>query len=397
MSEDKKVDRVNMNWPLGLKDQVVALTGPRGVTKFVVEAVETRLTGEDRVKNLQKEVDELRYFTQLVLDRYVMGGDHENRESFLMELDLPAWLRSDGWPSELAKLIPRKDPVAEPVGESDESTERVPTQPPAPIGVPPLAVEQPEGEVTVTEIEGTTLPPYTVEDLHAPSYAVAREVQAGEPFAHAAGCMLDTDHGGTCKVPHAFVHSAEGSGKVCMADDCAEGPDAEVHQVETPVQNDGETPVQNGDSPSRPTGVSDDFLARVQRKAQEKGLDISGAGLKPASTIETPAKPQVHNHSWIRHDDGELHCDCGARIDTSDKEAHPNGIVREVGPLADAATEPAPELQRDPEPATPVAPEPESPATLAGQPNPFADPDATGADPFPAPATRSLDDFDVDF
>lgn len=382
MSEEKKHDRVNMNWPLGLKDRVAELVGSRGVTKFTVEAVETRLAGEDRVRILEKDLDELKWLCQLLADRYAMGGEHDDRRAQLMEVELPAWLRTDGWPEDLAKLVPRRESVPEVI---DADVERVPTQPPAPIGIPQEKIDE------LSRRSDVAPGPYTEADLSAPSYAVAQQVtvSASEPFAHAPGCMLDTDHGGTCVVRHAFVRSAEGSGKVCMAEGCAEGPDAEVHQLEA-RQVAGEMPTNNIPKPTEGTpvqkpltpGLSDSFLARVQAKAAEKGLDISGTGLVPASTVATPEKPAMHNHSWIRHDDGQLHCDCGAFIDESEKGAHPNGIVREPGwspsdsrwdAEADAATEPAPELQVQPEPATAMTPEP------------------------PASPTRVLDDFDVDF
>lgn len=349
--DEKKHDRVNMNWPIGLKDRVVEITGARGVTQFAIEAVEQRLSSEDRAQLLEKEINELRYFSQLVLDRYVMGGDHENREAFLMELDLPAWLRTEGWPSDLAKLVPVLDPISTPVLSEGQ---RVPTQPPAPI------TGEPKQE-------------YSDADLRAPSYVVAGTPKAGKSPMPASPEVLEAMNGAIF-VPgrHDFVRSAEGSGKVCMADGCAEGPDHEVHTgVQTPVETPAAAPLGR-DNPSY-VAPSDDFLARVQAKAAEKGIDVSGAGLVPASRVATPEKPPVHNHAWVRHDDKRLHCDCGAVIDEPTAE-HPAGIVREPveptswDPPAEVPTEPAPVLDVPAEVPTPVA-----------------------------PPARSLDEFDVDF
>ena len=157
---------------------------------------------------------------------------------------------------------------------------------------------------------------------------------------------------------------------------------------------------------------SDSFLAKVQAAAASKGIDLGGAGLRAASTVQTPEKPNVHNHSWIRHDDGMLHCACGAFIDERDKESHPNGIVREPGWTPtdsrwDAPTEPEPTYSE----LAQQTPKAEAPFALGTEPEvipeyeravsvgrlPVEEEEPYDAAPNPAPITRSLDDFDVDF
>jgi hypothetical protein len=64
-----------------------------------------------------------------------------------------------------------------------------------------------------------------------------------------------------------------------------------------------------------------DLLDRVKAKAVEKGVDLDPAGLKPASEIEVPEKPQQpahHNHAF-EIVDGVRVCSCGGWIDDSVK------------------------------------------------------------------------------
>lgn len=317
MTEEKKHDRVNMNWPLGLKERVSEHVGARGLTEFVVGAVETRLVDEDRVKTLEKEVDELRYLAQLLADRYVMGGDHENRETFLMEVDLPSWIRTEGWPTDLAKQV-----------QKDHIPEVHTPKPPAPV------IGQPTKE-------------YTEAELHAPSYAVAARESGKSPMP-------------------ASPEVLEAAGEQMITPGGSPAGTYTTEAIQTPVEEPEPAAPLGRDNPVY-AAPSESFLAKVQAKAAERGIDFAGTDLKPASAIQAPAKPPVHNHSWIRDDQGELHCDCGAFIDESDG---PPGIVREAGyvrPTWEVPTEPAPELEVPAEAPTPVVSE------------------------------RSLDDFDVDF
>lgn len=297
MAEEKH-ERVNMNWPPGLKDRIREHAGARGVTEFVVTACEVRLVDEDRVKTLEKEVDELRYLAQLLADRYVMGGDHEDREAFLMEVDLPSWMSTEGWPANLAKQVIREHVPLPPTPE-----ERVPSPPPPVVG---QAAD--EVRLSVEDVVGQDEPEFEEdEDLHRPMALTKPKAQADE-------------------APKEIAFDA---------------------------------------------GPGNDLFNRVAEVAAQKGIDMSAAGLVPASQIQAP----VHNHSWFRNEDDELQCGCGMWIDTSDKETYPNGIVRGPDGAAAVGVE-APEADEAPQPE----PEPESEPT-----------------PAPALATRALDDFDVDF
>jgi len=296
VTEEVETERVNMNWPTGLKERVRELVGTRGLTGFVVEAVETRLSGEDRVKSLEKEVDELRYLAQLLADRYVMGGDHEDREAFLMELELPTWLRTDGWPTNLARQVPKPD--APPV--------HVP-KPPAPV----------VGQAPSAEKE------YTEEELRRPSYEVARR-EAGKSPAPADPEIVEA------------VDTID--------PDRAEGPTDEDWAQAAQEREEAERPAPMGRDNPAYEAPSDDFLARVQAKAAEKGIDLGGAGLKTASSLEQP-----HNHAFERTEDGNLRCACGTVIDQS---TTPPTLTQK----AEVTSEPAPALEVPSVDATPVAP-----------------------------------------
>ena len=101
------VDRLTMAWPKGLKQQVREKNGPRGLTEFVVEAVELHLKGGagDTIKSQEKEVNELKWLVQLLADRIVMGGSDQDRREALMEVEFPSWVDTNGWPSEWARLV----------------------------------------------------------------------------------------------------------------------------------------------------------------------------------------------------------------------------------------------------------------------------------------------------
>lgn len=99
--------RVNMIWPKELKERVNEANGPRGLTEFTLEAVDMHLKGgADELQRLEKELNQTKHLTQLLADRIVMGGSNVDRLEAFMELELPAWLDTSGWPSEMAKRVP---------------------------------------------------------------------------------------------------------------------------------------------------------------------------------------------------------------------------------------------------------------------------------------------------
>lgn len=169
---EKDTARVNMNWPAALKERVTEAVGQRGLTTFAVAAVEEKLSSidaqkrlEGEVEGLRKEIDETRYLAQLLADRFVMSDD---RRSALMEVDLPSWLETNGWPDELAALVPKVDPEIA-----------------AAYDVPPDQIDQidPEAVDLVTPSTGVE-EPVEDEDLHRPMFMTGRaepDQPQGEP------------------------------------------------------------------------------------------------------------------------------------------------------------------------------------------------------------------------
>lgn len=95
-----------MVWPAELKDRVRDKVGSRGLTEFVTEAVDLHLRGgADALAALEKELNETKNLAQLLADRTVMGGSNVDRLEAFMELELPSWMDTSGWPSEFAKRV----------------------------------------------------------------------------------------------------------------------------------------------------------------------------------------------------------------------------------------------------------------------------------------------------
>lgn len=103
---DEETTRITQIWPVALKEEVQGKAGKRGMTEFTLAALRTRLAGEDRAKILERELSEVKYLAQLLADRYAMGGSAADRESALMEVELPSWMDTTGWPEALAKQVP---------------------------------------------------------------------------------------------------------------------------------------------------------------------------------------------------------------------------------------------------------------------------------------------------
>lgn len=113
--ETETLERVSMQWPAELKAQVRERVGARGLTEFVIEAVETHLAGGSSREQAQaeaQEINELKWLAQQLADRAAMGGSNEERRSSLMELELPEWLSTAGWPVDIANLV-RPAPLKE--------------------------------------------------------------------------------------------------------------------------------------------------------------------------------------------------------------------------------------------------------------------------------------------
>lgn len=106
----EETERVSMVWPKVLKDAVREAAGDRGITEFSILAVEERLvalqdgTGAIR-QQLSKENNQLHWLIQQLADRVAMGGSLEDRLQNLMELDLPDWIETAGWPKAMAEQV----------------------------------------------------------------------------------------------------------------------------------------------------------------------------------------------------------------------------------------------------------------------------------------------------
>lgn len=98
--------RVTMIWPKGLKARVRDLTGSRGLTAFVVNAVLERLRDFDSTV-IQTERDDARRLTQALVERIQTSGN----TALLQSLRLPEWI--DGAPTRHVRR-PQAPPAATP-------------------------------------------------------------------------------------------------------------------------------------------------------------------------------------------------------------------------------------------------------------------------------------------
>lgn len=285
---DKPDARVTMVWPKELKDQVQQIAGPRGLTEFVVTAVQQHLKIAPSLDAVTEEVNQTKALVQTLADKLVLGGDTSDRLQSLLEVEFPAWIETVGWPVAFAELV-----HARRAGDTP-SIERTPEVSPEPVERQPAAPKAQEGAVFVDESQIT---------------------RVGSAERHAAKAQADLEAG--VEVPTEPEVELE--------------PEPEVVQSEVVEDPAGVAPV-------KALGDRDDLFARVLKQT---GQDLSDMpGLKPASELATPApKEQVHNHAWERTD-GVLRCECRSWIDDSDP-AYPNGIVREEGwsPPAEEAAE----------------------------------------------------------
>lgn len=101
---DEPQERVVMNWPKALKDQVREVAGNRGITEFCMHAVNVHLGNED-LRQVQKDLDQARAFAQELADQMVLGGSQEDRLQFLIELQVPDWILTHSWPAAYAERL----------------------------------------------------------------------------------------------------------------------------------------------------------------------------------------------------------------------------------------------------------------------------------------------------
>lgn len=333
---EELTDRVAQIWPSEVKiaaqEMGKKLKPTQNLTEFTVEAVRQRLSGEDRFIGLEREVGELRYLCQLLADRVAMGGEHDDRTHLLMEVELPSWMKTDGWPSDMKGLVPLTPPTVEKVAASfKEVTEAVLDR--VTPGEPAQEVATGGSAEVDREAAPGFVPPtgqYSREELSKPAHQVAAEkMQIVEDPT--------------------LAEIGEDKPLIVPPGGFQVGDQVEVGGIEfTKI---GEDPFGGGD---------DDLFERVKATAAAKGIDVSGAGLVPASKVPVPPKPDgnPHNHAWERVD-GILCCECGAWIEETTE--YPQGIVRDENhprPAVEVPTEPAPALEVQTPVPTPVAPAP---------------------------------------
>lgn len=119
VSDKATTERVAMYWPIELKGRVRETAGDRGLTKFVIAAVEAKLGTRDEHQVDVKELGEARSLVQSLADAIVRFGDYEDPYERLLEIGLPSWVDTTGWPAELASTVPADDSTPEPVKEPE--------------------------------------------------------------------------------------------------------------------------------------------------------------------------------------------------------------------------------------------------------------------------------------
>lgn len=112
-------ERVTMLWPINFKARVRDEVGGRGLTAFVIEAVEEKLTGVQKIADLQRQLDETKFFAQQLADIVVRDSPYEGAFEALQNLaGLPDWLDTTGWPERIARLVP-EEPEPTPAPQTD--------------------------------------------------------------------------------------------------------------------------------------------------------------------------------------------------------------------------------------------------------------------------------------
>lgn len=167
MFEPEEYDRVNMQWPAGLKEVVRKRVGPRGLTEFVVDAVQIHLT-QDGYAGVAEDLRLARQLAQRLANTLVTMNDPTARMSFLMNVEFPEWIDTSQWPPELVRRL----------NESGDQ-EAVPEPDPEPIVEKPVPVD-PAAEVPqLAQIHEVRLE--RVEDPDPTEAPAEKEPESGKP------------------------------------------------------------------------------------------------------------------------------------------------------------------------------------------------------------------------
>lgn len=136
--EKPPTERVAMVWPVELKEAARSVLGnQRGLTAFVLEAVESKLGRFDLETQLRQDLKESREVAQRLADTVVTGYAYAGPQEQLQEVGLPHWLNTTGWPSDLARLVPPGPVMAARVAtgatEQPQQPQRLERQPAEPL------------------------------------------------------------------------------------------------------------------------------------------------------------------------------------------------------------------------------------------------------------------------
>lgn len=278
--EEKPNERVTMEWPKELKAKVRDKVGPRGLTEFVVEAVGIHLAGtNERIKEQELELNSTKHLVQLLADRLAMGGDPVDRLSSMMEVELPSWVDTTGWPNEYAKLV--KSDLVEAPGLTQLANH---------FGVEGT-VKVPEGQPLDTRT--AVVEPPKMSDCPSPLGTVCKDPSCPVHF----GALIQMVEG-SVQMPVQTDDSeidptaiAEGMRQAELAKERIAKRTAADAATEPAPELD--VPADAATEPWTPPAASggDDLFARVMAKTGGKveGFEGLKEHLKPASEIERPA------------------------------------------------------------------------------------------------------------
>lgn len=261
--EEKATARVTMLWPPELKAAVRERVGSRGLTEFVIEATKAKLGTHDAHKADSKELSEVKYLAQQLADSIAMGSDYADPLTTLQEIGLPDWIQTDGWTDELSNLVKPEDSTPE--------------------------------KVTIELVEHEFLPSHTgmvcermiMRDGHGEDCGLPADVHPKVLAEEGSPLKNLTDHFGVTQPGDGAKIVAEPSAKAKRAReillDKPTAAEALQEIKDLPKVGDPETIVSELPHDRQ---AGDDLLARIQAKAAEKGVDISGIDLKPASSVQ---------------------------------------------------------------------------------------------------------------
>lgn len=140
---DKPDARVTMVWPKDLKEQVQGVAGPRGLTEFVIAAVQQHTKAAPGLDAVTLELNQTRALVQTMADKLVLGGDPQDRLQSLLDVEFPTWIETAGWPQAYADLV-----------HARRDTQRIETTHPVspePVERQPAEAQSQEGVVYVDE------------------------------------------------------------------------------------------------------------------------------------------------------------------------------------------------------------------------------------------------------